>query len=72
MTPRISDVAVCCCRASLNSRVSRATTVSAPAADELRECTAFRAMRLLPAAAFGACALGELPLALERRLIASP
>ena len=72
MTPRISDVAVCCCRASLNSRVSRATFVSSRAADELRGRPAFGAMRLLRAAAFRACALGDLSPALERRRIAVP
>src|SRR6516162_1171443 len=67
-----SLVAVCCSSASSRSRASRAIFALSPATDELRLCVTFRAMRLLRAAAFGACALGDLPPALDRRRIAAP
>jgi hypothetical protein len=66
MTRNISEVAVCCSTASFSSRVSRATFVSSRA-DELRERTAFGAIRLLRAAVFRPGALGDLPPALDRR-----
>src|SRR5215831_4220923 len=60
---------LCCGLLSLQrlvaSRVRRATFVSSRAADELRGRTAFGAMRALRAAAFGACALRDLPPALD-------
>jgi len=43
---RKAAVAVCCSWASLSSRVSRATSVSWPAGEELRWRTAFRAFAL--------------------------
>src|SRR6516165_4263644 len=70
MTLRTSAVARCCWSASSRSRASRATSVSSR--EELRERTAFGATRLLRAAAFPPCALGDLPPALDRRRIAAP
>ena len=66
MIPRTSEVAACCSCASFSSRVSRATSVSWPEADELLWRPALRvsALRLR--------ALASLLLALERRLIAFP
>src|SRR6476659_5555915 len=64
-------VAVCCSSASSRSRASRATSVSRLAVEVMRGCPAFGAIRLLRAAAFGACALGDLAPALERRRIAA-
>ena len=52
MTLSTSDVAVCCSSASFRSRVSRATFVSAPAADEPRRRTAFDAMPRFSVASF--------------------
>jgi hypothetical protein len=69
---RISDVAVCCCLASLNSRVSRAMFVSLPTADELRRRTSFGAAPVLRATFLRRRALTGSPPALGRRLIASP
>src|SRR6516225_5234623 len=66
-----SLVAVCCWSASSRSRVSRAIFVSSRAADELRRRSAFDATRLFRAAVLEACAFGDLPPALERRLTAS-
>ena len=71
MTRNTSAVAVSRSSASSRSRVSRAIFVSSRAADELRERPTFGVMRLLRAAAFGACAVGDLPPALELRLTAS-
>src|SRR6516225_3286980 len=65
-TPRISLVALCCSSASRSSRVSRATSVSWPEADELLWRTAFGAFALRLRA------LASLLLALERRRIAFP
>src|SRR6516225_3054276 len=70
ITFRTSAVAVCCSSVSRSSRVSLATFVSLRAADGLR--TTFGAMRLLRAAVFRPCALGDLPPALDRRRIAAP
>src|SRR4029077_4240847 len=73
MSRSTSDAAVCCFNASdscssasSRSRVSRATSVSSPEADELLWRTVFRvfALRLR--------ALATLLLALERRRIAHP
>jgi hypothetical protein len=72
MTRNISEVAVCCSNDSFNARVSRATLVSLPAADELPGRTAFEVTLLLRAAAFRPCALGDLPPALDRRRILPP
>ena len=72
MTLSTSALAACRCNNSFSSRVSRATFVSRLAVEVLRGCPAFGAMRLLRAAAFGACALGDLPPALDRRRIAAP
>src|SRR6516164_2117297 len=72
MRRNTSAVAFSRSSASSRSRVSRATLVSSQAPDELRERTVFGAMRLLRAAAFGACALGDLPPALDRRRICRP
>src|SRR6516165_6373699 len=66
ITRSTSDVAVCCSNASLSSRVSRATSVSWPEADELLSRTAFGAFALRLRALVG------LLLALERRRIAHP
>jgi hypothetical protein len=66
MILRTSAVAVCCSWASLSSRVSRATSVSWPAGEELRWRTAFRAFALRLRA------LASLLLAVERRRIAHP
>src|SRR5262245_41336764 len=52
--------------------MSRATFLSSRAADELRERTAFAAMRLLRVAVFRRCALVGSPPALDRRRIAAP
>ena len=72
MTPRISDVAVCCCRASLNSRMSRATFVASRAADELLGRAVFDVTRVLRAPALRRCAFAGSPTAAERRRIAAP
>src|SRR5262249_7502276 len=72
ITRNTSAVAFSRSSASSRSRVRRATFVSSRAADELRGRTAFGAMRALRAAAFGACALRDLPPALDRRRIAAP
>src|SRR5215475_12557735 len=70
ITPRTSEVAACCSRASRSSRVSRATSVFWPAAEDLRLRTLFGALRqinVLRRFVFTAF----LPV-LARRLIASP
>src|SRR5262249_42740196 len=72
ITCSTSDVAAFCSSASFSSRLSFATSVSLRAGDELRRRTALGALSLLRAAAFGACALGDLPPALDRRRIAAP
>jgi hypothetical protein len=56
----------CCSNASFRSRVSRASSVSLPGAEELLERTTFRVFALRPRA------LTSLPLARERRRIAHP
>ena len=53
------------------SRVSRTTSVSRPAAQELRGPTALRALRPLGFNALSGCALAGLPPALEGFFIAS-
>jgi hypothetical protein len=70
MTLSTSVVAVCCFNASLSSRVSRATSVSWPAADELRRRTAFGALPRVSVAVLRRVLAGP-PLALDRRLIGS-
>ena len=72
MTLSISEVAVCCSSASLSSRVSRATSVSWPAAEELRRDATFSASRGFSFAVLRPRALTGPLAALERRLIASP
>jgi hypothetical protein len=72
MALRTSEVATCCSSASSRSRVSRATSVSRLAVEVLRGCPAFGPTRLLRATAFGACAFGDLPPALECRRIVAP
>ena len=67
-----SDVAVCCSSASFSSRVSRATSVSWLAGEELRRDAAFSASRGFSFAALRRRVLAGLPPALERRLTASP
>src|SRR6516225_592001 len=71
-TPRISLVALCCSCPSRSSRVSRATSVSWPATEELRAPTDSGALRRFGVTALWRCDLADLPLALERRLIAFP
>src|SRR5262249_5887270 len=66
MTRRTSAVAACNSRASFSSRVSRATSVSWPEAEELLWRTGFRVFALWLRA------LASLLLAPERRLIAFP
>jgi len=66
-----SAVAVRCSSASFSSRVSRATFVSEPAADELRRRAVFGPLRR-SVAAFRRRVLAGSPPALERRLIGSP
>ena len=56
----------------VSSRVSRATSVSWPAADELRRRTAFGALRRFRATVLRRRVLTGSPPALERRLIAFP
>ena len=51
MTLRISEVAVCCSSASSRSRVSRATSFSCLAAEELRRRTVFGPLRRFSVAA---------------------
>jgi hypothetical protein len=70
--PSSSEVAFCCSSASSRSRVSRASFVSSRATDEMRGRLAFGVVPLLRAAAFGLCALGDLPPALDRRRIWRP
>jgi hypothetical protein len=66
MILRTSAVAVCCSRASSNSRRSRATSICWPESEELLWRTAFMAFALRLRA------FASLLLALERRLIAFP
>src|SRR6516164_4691345 len=72
MTLGTSAVARRCWSASSRSRASRSTFVASRAADDLRERTTVGALRLLRVTAFGPCALGDLPPALDRRRIATP
>src|SRR5271155_6102129 len=63
MTLNTSAVAVCRSNAASSSRLSRTTSVSSRAAEDLSRCAAFVLRRRV---------LTGLPPALERRLIASP
>jgi hypothetical protein len=66
MTCSTSDVAVCCSRASFSSRVSRATSPSLPAAEEVgRDASCGRGTRF-GFNALGRPALAGLPLTVER------
>src|SRR6516225_8767247 len=71
MTLSTSAVAHCRCNDSFSSRVRCATFVSW-LVEDLRGRPAFDAMRLLRAAAFRPCALGDLPPALDRRRMCRP
>ena len=66
-----SDVAVCCSNASFSSRVSRATSVTGLAAEELRRGAAFSALRGFSFAVLRRRVLTGLPPALERLFTAS-
>ena len=70
ITPRTSEVAACCSRDSCSSRVSRATSVSWRAAEDLRLRALFGALRRLNV--LRRCVFAALPPVLLRRLIASP
>src|SRR5215470_528593 len=65
-----SLVAVCCSRASSNSRVSRSTSVSWLATEEFRRRATFGALRRV--SALWRCALIALRPVLPRRLIVAP
>jgi hypothetical protein len=67
-----SAVAVCCSSASLNWRLSRAISVSSPVEAELPRRMTFDALARFSVTAFWGRGLVDLPLALERRFIASP
>jgi hypothetical protein len=72
MTLSTSAVAACRSNDSFSSRVSRATSVSWLTSEELRGCTAFRAIRLLRAGVLRRRTLIVSSLVPERRLIGSP
>jgi hypothetical protein len=71
MTCNTWDAAFFRSSASFSSLVSRATCASRLAIEGLRGRTVFGALRLLRAAIFRRCALGDSPPALERRRIAA-
>jgi hypothetical protein len=71
MTWSTSAVAVCRSNDAFSSRVSRATSVSWPAADELRRRADLVALRRFIVAALRRRVLTCSPPALERRFIGS-
>src|SRR6516225_11816154 len=72
MTSSTLEVAVCCSRASFSSRVSRATSISLPAADEPSCATAIGTLRRFGSGVFRRRPLVGSPPALERLFIGSP
>jgi len=67
-----SAVAVCCSRASFNSRLSRAIPAAGLAPEDMRRRTALCPLRRFRVAALWGRVLTGFPPAPERRLIASP
>ena len=72
MTWSTSDVAACCPRASLSSRVSRAISPCSLATEEVMRVACFDALPDLNFGAFGRRALERWPLTLERLFIGFP
>ena len=72
MRRKTSEAAVSRSSASSRSRLNSATFASLPATEELRRRTAFGALRRFSVVVLRRCDFADLPLALERRLIAFP